>query len=1386
MKTHPLLRERLEPLARRSRHLRLWFKLAGCWALAALAGLGLMALQDAVGWSSWLALPLVAAVGLVLAAIVLIRARRTPPDFRSLAREIESRHPELDGRLLTVVEQEAPGNGGLGYLQQRVLDEALANDDRVHWGALLPNSRILAAKATHLATLVILAVVLWGLRVPGSHGLIVPRSEVGVTITPGDVTLEKGSSLVVMARFEGRLPAKVDLLLDPTSGTTQRLPLVKSLADPLFGATVPEVNSNLTYHLEYGGLRTRDFKVTVFEYPRLERADVDITYPEYTGQKPKHIDNTRRVSAVEGSRLDYVLQLNKTVSRVSLIPKDNQGPMLSLLAETNRPLAALRGFTLEDSRTYELQLVDTEGRTNKVPAQFVFQALKNRAPEMKVASPSGDTRPSALEEVAFNGTVWDDFGVQAYGLAYGIPGKELKLIQLGTNVPAKEKHPFHFLLRLEDLGVQPDSLVSWFVWAEDVGPDGRVRRTSGDLYFAEVRPFDEIFRQGPSMAGGQSQERQQQEGGAGGQAGRLADLQKQIINATWKLLRQQGASLDVPKTGSSSESDGDVKSSSRGSRSQSRSGFREVSHFAVMGLPAVDDEPDGASQRGLSGSRSGNSSSRPAPADDLGVVSDAQSQAIEQAEAARQRQQDSRTAALWDAAIRQMERAAEKLRNAKSSSEEFKEALAAEQAAYQALLKLQEHEYSVSRSRTRQSGQSGRQQQMQRQLDQLDLTESENRYETERQARAPQSGQRREQLQVMNRLQELARRQQDVNERLKELQTALQEARTEREREEIRRQLKRLEEEEQQLLADADEVRQRMDRPDNQSRMSEQRRQLEQARNDLQRAAEATQQGQASQALAAGTRAQRQFEQMREQMRRENAGQFDEELRRMRAEARELARRQEDVQKQIEDMNDRGRRTLSDTDLNRQASELLARQRERLTNLVQSATELSQEAEEAEPLMSRELYDTLRKFSQDDSSTLKQFQEELMNRGMTTRELYERMKRMSEQSGAKSLDLTSEMLRQGYLPEAALAEERARAGINNLKRGVERAAESVLGDDSESLRLAGEELERLADQLQREIARGEGRGTNATTELAAAGGQPANPTQTQPSPGQAQSTEQRQASADGNRASASDQQDRQQSQVGGDQEQRSEQAQTGGAGRRQTQPEQGRSGNESQPQPGEGRQGNRQAQNARNEDDGEVAANQQSEPSSSVQDNQPNQQSGAQSPRANRLSDDSRPSTANRAGRRGSRQNGPRNGANPFDFDRLFDGRGGQWGGPITGEDFAPWSDGLRNVEELVDTPSLRNEVASARERARQMRQDYKRHQQKPDWAVVRLRVLKPLVEVRNEITEELARREPHDDLVPIDRDPVPGRYSELVRRYYEELGKDQGSRANTGTNPQD
>src|SRR5690606_10204383 len=108
----------------------------------------------------------------------------------------------------------------------------------------------------------------------------------------------------------------------------------------------------------------------------------------------------------------------------------------------------------------------------------------------------------------------------------------------------KERHEVAHILRLEDLGAEVDQLLTYHWWAEDVGSDGQVRRTMSDMYFAEVRPFEEIFRQGEQPPGGeQQQQRQQNQQQGQGQnakdAQELAKLQKDIINATWKLIRRE-------------------------------------------------------------------------------------------------------------------------------------------------------------------------------------------------------------------------------------------------------------------------------------------------------------------------------------------------------------------------------------------------------------------------------------------------------------------------------------------------------------------------------------------------------------------------------------------------------------------------------------------------------------------------------------------------------------------------------------------------------------------------------------------------------------------------------------------------------------------------------
>ncbi|MHC4584752.1 MAG: hypothetical protein ACYS3N_09490, partial [Planctomycetota bacterium] len=148
-------------------------------------------------------------------------------------------------------------------------------------------------------------------------------------------------------------------------------------------------------------------------------------------------------------------------------------------------------------------------------------------------------------------------------------------------------------------------------------------------------------------------------------------------------------------------------------------------------------------------------------------------------------------------------------------------------------------------------------------------------------------------------------------------------------------------------------------------------------------------------------------------------------------------------------------------------------------------------------------------------------------------------------------------------------------------------------------------------------------------------------------------------------------------------------------------------------------------------------------------------------------------SRGQRANARGGRRSNPGGRTGPGGW---LDNQSGQWdsgdpNGPLTGRDFSQWSDRLRDVEEMLDERDLRDEAARIRDRARSIRTEFTRHGKEPQWDIVKQQITNPLTELRKHLSDKLAQLKSDEALVPIDRDPVPGRFAELVRRYYENLG---------------
>lgn len=1293
-----LLLAQLDRLAARERWLRLFQFLSLVWLVAAVAGGALWAwrLQTATAMTGPAMLLVLGVVALT--ALIVWQVITRPRNYTGLASQVEQSFPELHTSLLAAIEQKPdPAVGEFGYLQTSVMNEALQHAYRHRWPDIISQRRLLLEGVANFILFVVFAVALAGALFTAAanapqfrplSSVILPAGQKFVmTVEPGTTEVERGSSLLVLARVQGQMPAEATLVYTNAAGEEVVIPLPPSLADPVFGGRIPVVDETLEYYVRAENQTSPKYRVTVFEYPKLERADAKLVYPQYTGMEERLIQDVRTVSAVEGTKLTILCLLNKPVTTATLVNSREgaTGEPIVLTTSTEYPTHYEATIELKQSRRLKLELVDEAGRKNQKPEQFTINVLPNQPPAVKPIFPARDLEVSALEELDVKASVSDDFGLARFGLSYSLAGQPPVDVVLIEKAAAKQKHEIAHQIKLEELKAEPDQLLSYYWWAEDYDPAGNIRRTQTDMYFAEVRPFEEIYRQGEQPPGGQQQQRpqqQQQQQGQGQnaqQAQELAKLQKDIINATWKVIRREVAT-DLTKT------------------------------FA----------------------------------EDVEQIRLSQAAAREQAASLAERIQDEKSLVHVEEVLKQMQTAVDELQTAQQTlaREPLPQALAAEQTAYQALLKLRAREHEVVRQQQQQQQgqqqqqqqqqQSARSQQQREQLNQLDLKEEENRYETQRTAQEQQqeSAEERENRQVLNRLRELAQRQHDLNERLKELQAALEAADTPQEKEELKKQLKRLQEEERQVLQDTDELQSRLDQPENQERMAEQQRQLDETRDQVRRASEALQEEKVGQATAAGTRAEQQFDDLREEFRRRAANRFTEEVQDLGQAARELEEKEKGIAEQLKAEPTKPMKpSLQEEETNREPlTKELADQRKRLGDLQERMRDTIERAETTEPILSERLYETARN--------------------------------LRDQKIDKALEQTERSVRQGLNQDAQRQEAPATEGLKQLREGIERAAEGVLGDETEALRRARAELEQLARELNREVQRNsrregeegqEGQRNQQARDGNQQGQQPPNgeqPGERKQGPGQRPGEESKQGQQPGQQGQQPGQGQQRQpmGQQPGEQGQRMGQGQQPGRGE---QPRQGQ-----QPGQGEGQRNGQQPMNGEPPMAGQQPGQGQ-QPGERGQ--QPGQRPGQQP------GEGQQPGQRNQRGGEDNNQRGA--------FTGPYENNEAEQSGPLTGERFREWSDRLRDVEEMVSDPDLRAEAARIRERARAVRAESKRHSTPPNWDLVRDQLLHPLAELENRVSEEVLKRTSKKALVPLDRDPVPPEYSEKTRKYYERLG---------------
>jgi len=354
--------------------------------------------------------------------------------------------------------------------------------------------------------------------------LILFPSRVRLSVQPGDAAVRVGTPLSIEARFVGSR-APVNALVQIDEGDRSRTIEMAADSKGTSRLALDAVTSPFKYRVAAGKLTSPTYAITVARPPRVTRIDLEYTYPASLGLKPRSESDGGDIYAPSGTDVRVLVHTDQPAASGQMAQSGGTTRQLS----SDEPTVLSTTLRIARDDSYRLALVGRDGLSSQDDTEYFIRVLEDRFPAVHITKPAGDRSVSRLEEVDIEVQADDDYGVERLELVYAVRGAGEKAVALdlprhATSVTARQT------LYLEDLDVQPGDFVSYYARARDVTRGNRSNEARSDIFFLEVKPYEQEF----SLAASQSMAGS----GYNGALDELVNGQRQVVVATWKLNRR--------------------------------------------------------------------------------------------------------------------------------------------------------------------------------------------------------------------------------------------------------------------------------------------------------------------------------------------------------------------------------------------------------------------------------------------------------------------------------------------------------------------------------------------------------------------------------------------------------------------------------------------------------------------------------------------------------------------------------------------------------------------------------------------------------------------------------------------------------------------------------
>lgn len=454
--------------------------------------------------------------------------RRLPND-RRVARFVEERIPELEDRVATAVEFGEQRAETHTPVVERLLADAVARIRELDFERIVSRDAIKRAGITAGLGAGLLLIVAVASQTPARRALDAMSfyafpARLNLDVRPGHATVMAGQPLRIHVQIRGGAQILTPMLEIEQRGARRTVTMAPSGKQDEFASVVDAVNDSFSYRVSAGPARSPSFDVRVLRPPRVKRVDLRYEYPPAIGLQNRVDEDGGDIYAPAGTTVRLRVVADKPVASGEMVMAD--GKKLPFSATSPQVLEGT--LKVAEDGSYRIALGDHDGLRNPGDTEYFIRTLEDRPPEVRITRPGGDQEVTRLQEVTIEARAEDDYGIAQFDLMYAVRGGRDHVVRL-KNGPSGLTATGSYTLYLEDLDVQPGDFISYYARVRDVGHGKPSTEARSDIFFLEIKPYDEEFVAAQSQAGPSQNQPSLEE---------LAEAQKNIIVATWKLDRR--------------------------------------------------------------------------------------------------------------------------------------------------------------------------------------------------------------------------------------------------------------------------------------------------------------------------------------------------------------------------------------------------------------------------------------------------------------------------------------------------------------------------------------------------------------------------------------------------------------------------------------------------------------------------------------------------------------------------------------------------------------------------------------------------------------------------------------------------------------------------------